>query len=200
MFKSRMIILLLLVILTSKAYASSPVCGGYDCLSETDKVALNNARSDVSYLIPTFQNCARDINQIAPGDFSNAAYVHKRFAKVTYEMANALKKAHGKTVNPELKSFYSVFGNNFSELGDLLTAGAAICDAKSRNSTQIATGMLEGLVTGEAKSLVSPIVSMYDLNNRISEFADLYNRRFLTMSKSNDIAEKRLYKKLGIRF
>ncbi len=196
MIRSRMIILLVLCLL---AYGGSQACG-YDCLSETDKLALNNARSDVSYLLPTFQNCIRDVNQLAPSDFLNSAYLHKRFAKVCYEIANILKKAHSKTVNPDLKAFYAVFGNNFSEVADLLTAGAAICDAKSRNSTQIATGVFESLVTGEAKNLVSPIVSMYDLNNRIDEFADLYNRRILAMSKSNEIAEKRLYKKLGIRF
>ena len=199
MMRQRLVLFFLMYMLTGQGHAEVQTCG-YSCLSTGDKQTFQTARAAFSRLIPALNRFGGEIQQTPRDDFVSAALVHKRFAFVSRETADVLREVRKTTDNIDLKNFYAAMEDNFVEMADIMLVGAAILDAKSRQSTEIATGVLESIVTGDAKSLVAPVVSMFDLDNRIKAFRQLMARRYPAILQSIKLEGERLHERSGIVF
>jgi len=199
MLRTQLFIIFFLFFYTFNSYASDKHCG-YACLSPEDQQGIKVIRSTLTNSIGSFNAFPNELRQTPKGNYLAASLIHKRMGDKLKDTANELNKTHKITGDPNLKFFYLTLEGIFVELADTLLVGAALLDAKSRDSTKIKVGLIEFLVTTDVKRLTTPIASKIELNNRIDSFTEILEQRFPLMIQTFQGAAKRLYKKTGIKF
>lgn len=193
----RIINFFMLLVLFSVSLGTNAQPCGIQCLSASDKQLLGQARNTTRNLLSEFKSLEKERGAQTP---ATAALVLRRSASWLKEYYEDYRDYRRRTENIPLANYYLKLSRSLQELSETCLAGAAVLDAIQANNASLLQGVGEAIAYGEARKLVGPVASNFELQARANAFQSLFERKSIQMERDLDAAWDELKKSSGIEF